>query len=104
MIKVTMANLSTNSVEITIEGHALEAPFGHDIVCAAVSTLFSQLQVSLVKQQTNDDGNAAKLQATLLDNGDFRMVNSFEIMIKQLAKQYPKNVSFEAVNANGGQG
>lgn len=103
MIKVTMTN-EKNNVDIAIQGHALEAPYGHDVVCAAVSVLFAQLQVSLRNTHADDDGDIAKLHALVSDAGDVRMIASFQAMIEQLAEQYPKNVSFETVNANGGQG
>ncbi|WP_158727578.1 ribosomal-processing cysteine protease Prp [Levilactobacillus enshiensis] len=90
-------------VDIKIEGHALEAPYGHDIVCAAVSVLYEQLKAFLHGPEVSDDGKTVKLRTITFDSGDKRMIQSFGLMISQLAKQYPDNLKLKLVNTDGGQ-
>lgn len=104
MIQVTMKKHKKSSVDVSVKGHALEAPYGHDIVCAAVSVLLEQLRIALMDVQYTDDGEAVNLHADLLDTGDLRLVSAFEAMMLRLAEQYPTNVSFDVVNTDGRQG
>ncbi|WP_263862339.1 ribosomal-processing cysteine protease Prp [Levilactobacillus acidifarinae] len=89
---------------IEITGHALEAPYGHDIVCASVSTLCSLLANNLVSSIVADDGNVFRVVAGLKDHGNQRIYFAVKGTLQQLSEQYPKNVSFEAVDAHGRQG
>lgn len=110
MIQVTMTkkwqanSVIGQSIDIEIEGHAMSAPYGHDIVCAAVSVLYEQLKIFLHGSQVTDDGKAVRLHTSVFESGDKRMIESFELMIDRLSQQYPDNVSFKLVNADGGQG
>lgn len=108
MIKVKVTETKTFASQrmgmIEITGHALEAPYGHDIVCASVSTLCSLLANNLVDSIVTDDGDTFRVVTGLQNHGNQRLYFAVKGALQQLNEQYPKNVSFEAVNANGGQG
>jgi len=110
MIQVTMEkkqitnSIVADSVDITITGHAMSAPYGQDIVCAAVSVLYEQLKLFLPNPQVKDDGEIVKMYAVVFTSGDKKAVRIFQTMIEQLSSQYPDNVKLKLVNADGGQG
>lgn len=81
-----------DDVVIEIAGHALEAPYGHDIVCAGVSTLYDMLANHIVNSSVTDiDG-----RVTMIINGAVRgnllLVQAFTDTIERLSAQYPDNV------------
>lgn len=92
-----MINISRSAGLITIDGHANYAPYGQDIVCAAVSTL-TQVFIASVEELTPDTiksslaagkvviryGNLSEKAQTLL--------NSFFIGLEMIANSYPENV------------
>ena len=96
MIKVIYSN---NWMKVT--GHANYAEYGKDIVCASVSSLItctvnniSVVDSSSVKYE--DDGN--KIYIEIINNNDISLglFNNLILMLKDLAKDYPKNIKIES--------
>ncbi|GAX04560.1 hypothetical protein IWT140_02202 [Secundilactobacillus pentosiphilus] len=92
MIQVKVNQLTMPN-KISITGHAQSGPYGQDIVCAAVSTLYSQLNEYLSDAEIADDGNHVYINVRTLDEGDKRLLTAFTGTVEQLAMQYPKNVT-----------
>lgn len=107
MIQITIhEDLLPNSVfcryaVITFTGHAMSGPYGHDLVCAAVSTLYSQLTDYLSSVSVQDDGDKAVVKTGLLDAGDKRLLEAFTGTAQQLATEYPKNIAVTLDESNG---
>lgn len=83
------------TAEIKITGHAMAGSFGHDIVCAAVSTLYAQLANYLSHPTVNDIEGVVTIKSGYLDAGDQRLLNAFEGTVEQLSVEYPDNVVIE---------
>jgi uncharacterized protein YsxB (DUF464 family) len=91
-------------VEIRLKGHAQYNP-GNDIVCAALSNTCYMLLNYLLEEEPR------VIESYQDDPGDFRIdinpvveseslnpiLRMFEIGIKQIADNYPKNVSLEVL-------
>lgn len=82
---------------ITVFGHARYAPFGRDIVCAAVSALFQNFLFSMHKLTTDEiktdirAGNSVIEYGNLSDSGKL-LVDSFFVGAKMIADEYPDYV------------
>ncbi|MCH5463208.1 ribosomal-processing cysteine protease Prp [Lactobacillus sp. LC28-10] len=92
MIQVKVNQLTIPN-KITINGHAESGPYGQDIVCAAVSVLYSQLEQYLSDADVADDGKQVHINVRTLDEGDKRLLTAFTGTVEQLSMQYPKNVT-----------
>jgi len=99
MIKVKISHQKTNKLSafedtvVEITGHAMTAPYGHDIVCAAVSVLYAQLANYLTGATVDDSDGKAVVSADTIDAGNQRLFKAFTGTIEQLSVQYPKNVT-----------
>ncbi|VDG18233.1 hypothetical protein [Lactobacillus brevis] [Lactiplantibacillus mudanjiangensis] len=101
MIQATMTETRlTKIAELKITGHALSAPYGHDIVCASVSTLCSVLSYSF-DPIFRDDGDTFLITASLAQRGNQRLWAAVKANLEQLSKQYPENVKFKHVLIHG---
>lgn len=91
-----MIKVIYNDEKIKISGHALYASHGHDIVCASVSsiiytTINGILSFDKDALQVIDDKD---LTITILkQNNNVRtLINNMLDLLKDLEKQYPKNI------------
>lgn len=76
---------------IEITGHALEAPYGHDIVCAGVSVLYDMLANHAINSTVTDiDGRVTMVVSAVASN--ITLVQAFTDTIERLSEQYPDNV------------
>lgn len=92
-----MITINVKKGEITARGHADYAPYGADIVCAAISTLLQALACSALKMHTD-----AKI--TAFEAGDFKLeyehlsetlsilISAFIIGVQGVAEAFPENV------------
>lgn len=92
-----------------VKGHAGYAPEGHDIVCAAVSTLFETLRaLPYMEYMEDEDEKIVKfaihgeedLGPLCIDEKDASILfvpvfNAFVIGFHEIAKQYPEYVKLE---------
>ena len=84
-----------------ISGHANYAEYGKDIVCASVSSLVTCTvnNISSIDSSSliyEDDGNTVYLE--IINNNDIsdKLFNNLILMLKDLAKDYPKNIKIES--------
>ena len=95
MIKI---KYTKDSLEIT--GHAGYADYGKDIVCASVSTLVvcsinNMKSIDKDSVDYKDDGN--KITIKVFNNNYSEIIfDNLIQMLKELAKDYPKNIKIES--------
>ena len=96
MIKVIYSNKW-----MKVSGHANYAEYGKDIVCASVSSLITCTvnNISAVDSSSltyEDDGKTIYLG--IINNNDIsdKLFNNLILMLKDLAKDYPKNIKIES--------
>lgn len=82
---------------ISVKGHANYAPYGQDIVCAAVSTLVQVLVISISEKTTDEikydmQPGAVEIKYGNLSKEAQLLVDSFFIGIRMIAHEYPDNV------------
>ena len=95
MIKVVY---SSNSLIVT--GHANYDDYGKDIVCASVSSLITCTVNGIYSLNKNsilykDESNMIKIKI-LDDENALKLFNNLILMLKDLAKDYPKNIKIES--------
>lgn len=93
-----MIKISVTKERILIEGHANYADPGHDIVCAAISTLVLTLERS-IRSLTKDrpditmyDGYT-ELKIGHLSEESNLLIDAFFIGVSGIADEYPEYVS-----------
>lgn len=82
----------SSTVEISVRGHAMSAPYGQDIVCAAVSVLFTAVANHLSSPVVDFIGDESLISADDVNPADKRLLTMFEDTVKEIAEQYPDNV------------
>lgn len=94
MIVITRNNGCT-----TITGHAGYAPYGQDIVCAAVSALVQTFIASVeelthdeIKALRNEQGQIQTIQYRNLSEGAQLLLDSFFVGVQMIADAYPSNL------------
>lgn len=95
MIKVVY---SSNSLIVT--DHANYDDYGKDIVCASVSSLITCTVNGIYSLNKNsilykDDSNTIEIKI-LDDENALKLFNNLILMLKDLAKDYPKNIKIES--------
>ena len=95
MIKVVY---SSNSLIVT--GHANYDDYGKDIVCASVSSLITCTVNGIYSLNKNsilykDDSNTIEIKI-LDDENALKLFNNLILMLKDLAKDYPKYIKIES--------
>ena len=95
MIKVVY---SSNSLIVT--GHANYDDYGKDIVCASVSSLITCTVNGIYSLNNNsilykEDSNTIEIKI-LDDENALKLFNNLILMLKDLAKDYPKNIKIES--------
>lgn len=92
-----MIEIRMRPTEITVTGHAGAGPEGHDIVCAAISTLISTLNNAL-EELTYDKFDAEIQPGTAvfryrdLSATGHALVDSFFIGVEGVANAHPDHV------------
>jgi uncharacterized protein len=91
---------ATHFKSLHVEGHALFADYGNDIVCASVSTA-SILTSNMLEQFSSVDtkvesGNLSCLIHTPNDHTDKVVFVMIEAM-KDLVRQYPKHITLDII-------
>lgn len=98
-----MIEVNVRKGNITVNGHARNAPLGRDIVCAAVSILAQNL-IKSIKDLT-DDKIKYEISPGWVDIklGDLSeksniLIDSFFIGICAIANEYPEYVRIVSIN------
>lgn len=93
-----MITIEIKPDHISVAGHAHSGPPGHDLCCAAVSTLLQTLEAS-IRQLTEDPikvhmvpGEAEIRWSRDLSGSARLLMDSFFIGICGVAEAYPENV------------
>ena len=99
MISIRLVK-ATHFKSLHVEGHALFADYGNDIVCASVSTA-SILTSNMLEQFSSVDtkvesGNLSCLIHTPNDHTDKVVFVMIEAM-KDLVRQYPKHITLDII-------
>ena len=93
-----MIKVSVNEKEIKIGGHALYNDFGKDIVCAAVSSIvITTINACLMfddKAISYTEDNPLVIKVLSCDEVIKKLIDNMLMMLKELARDYPKNVKF----------
>lgn len=83
---------------IRVYGHSGYAPVGHDIVCAAISTLVESTYNYLVATKNkvnNEETNGVYIiHIEALNKQGRAIIDSFIDMMQDLINQYPKNIEW----------
>lgn len=93
-----MTTVEVRETFIRVYGHSGYAPIGHDIVCAAISTLteatyrYLVATKNMVNQKESNGVYIINLEA--LNEQGRAIINSFIDMVQELINQYPKNVEW----------
>lgn len=99
MIRVTCSR-QEDRWELRVSGHAGTAPYGRDLVCAAVTALVCAL-AKYVSEQELEESPTLRLEsgdAEITARGK-DLAPAFETVcagLKLLAKEYPENMSWES--------
>ena len=94
MIKVKMKK-SKNKVIFQASGHAMQAPKGQDIVCAAFSTLWQHTAYNCGGVEEYQDGRIDRLTIPLGAENNIALCRAFHRSVEVLATQYPDNLEFD---------
>lgn len=104
MIHVSLERAGGRVTKVTVSGHAMCAPKGEDLVCAAVSALAQTLYFSLVrvlKLEVKADVREGYLALELPKNLPEPLAHDVELLVKSLAvgleeidKSYPGILRF----------
>nr|WP_300002090.1 ribosomal-processing cysteine protease Prp [Tissierella sp.] len=110
MIKIKLFSDSAGNIkQYDIKGHANFAPFGEDIVCAAISVLSQttlmglvdvlQLKEKEIFYKIDDAGYLNVELKTIKDEEDFKasqiLLKTFKLGIESIRENYPDNVKIE---------
>ena len=92
MIKVIKENN-----KLVISGHANHSEYGKDIVCASVSSIiYTTLNaIECLRDNTIEVIDKDIMEITYLENDEItsKLINNMMDLLKDLSKDYPKNIS-----------
>ncbi len=100
MIRVSIHKLNRDIRKISVRGHAESGPKGHDLVCAAVSSIATGALNALVEMQNENvsliyqEGEDALIEVNVLESNE-QLENLLRFMIYQLKTvedSHPKNI------------
>lgn len=96
-----MTTIDFKTDKIRVYGHSGYAPIGHDIVCAAISTLteatYNYLVATKNKVSNEESNGVYVIHLEELNKQGLAIIDSFIEMIQDLIKQYPKYLTWRKV-------
>ena len=100
MIKIKIGHASNNQVNfLEVKGHAGSAPYGKDLVCAAVSALltggFNNLKNYKDYELKLDEGYALFKADVELDAHDEVVIETIICGLKSIHESYPKFIEIK---------
>lgn len=95
MIRMT-SKQSGDLIQLTVSGHAGSGPFGHDLVCAAVSALTQSLEINV---EGAESLARAGLSVVLMPytKTNRALYKAYLNSMSKLADQYPESVQIDSV-------
>lgn len=105
MIEVKIHTVDHKIQTITITGHALSGPKGHDLVCAGVSSIATgalngliSLQANCVKLIYQEDPEALIEIKVIEDNEELQTLLRFiSYQLRTVEDSHPKNIHIQEV-------
>lgn len=111
---MTEVYINWDGLILKAEGHAGQAAYGQDIVCAAVSVLTQALALRLAEDEKrgrlradikiDKDKGSLRLQAWPNSGRETQTRAYFKVIatgLKTIAEQYPQNVKYGEVDEDG---
>jgi uncharacterized protein YsxB (DUF464 family) len=97
MIRVNVFKDNNKNINrITINGHAMYAPYGKDIVCAAVSsTTITTINNILTISKTIDykeEKDGLTITVIKSDEVTYKLLNNMLSMLSEIENDYPKHI------------
>lgn|SRR5574344_1648614 len=97
MIKVSIKDDNKKVKEIIIKGHADYLDYGKDIVCASVSSIITTTVnaiESIDKEAIYYDEKIFLIKVLSDDEIVNKLINNMISLLKELERDYPKNIKF----------
>lgn len=95
MIKVAYLK-TANSVQLRVKGHANSGPYGHDLVCAAVSAILTGGLNTLTHPGryaiTSNDGFVELTSDEAMEQHDLTVLETMLRQLETLAEAHPQSV------------
>ena len=103
MIKVKLLNNDNITKYIEIKGHANYAEHGKDIVCSGISSIVTTTVNACLRFDENYIKYESKENLFLIEVIESNeitsiLIENMIIMIKELSKEYPKNINIKEEN------
>lgn len=104
MINVKVSYTNGHFVSLEAKGHANSAPYGKDLICAAISAIilggFNALKDGEKNYEVQVNEGLATLSRKLGENSehDETVLETIVTQIESVASSYPKNVRLERIN------
>jgi uncharacterized protein YsxB (DUF464 family) len=104
MINVKVSYSKGQFVSLEAKGHADSAPYGKDLICAAISAIilggFNALKDGDKNYEVQVNAGLATLSRKLGKNSehDETVLETIVTQIASVASSYPKNVKLERIN------
>ncbi|MBR3675105.1 MAG: ribosomal-processing cysteine protease Prp [Bacilli bacterium] len=100
MIKATFVYRDKDLKSLTVKGHANSAPYGEDLVCAAISAIVvgglnAYTDDPSIYEAKVEEGNVELLVKGKQSIHDQIVNETIESQIKDVAASYPKHVTLE---------
>lgn len=104
MIKVTVSYIDDHFASLEAKGHAESAPYGEDLVCAAISAIilggYNALEGGNDEYEAEAKQGYSKLLSKTrgISEHDETVIKTIVTQIESVASSYPKNVTLERKN------
>lgn len=102
MIKVNIKRKNGIVEEIKLNGHALYNEFGKDIVCAGVSSSLTTTINAIIRIDKQsivyEENNTFLIKNIKKDEITNKLLDNFIDIIKQISKNYGKNIKIKEEN------
>lgn len=98
MIKISLITSEKGFEELLVKGHANSAPYGEDLVCAAVSAIVLGGANALNEADYSfkvEEGYVDIKRVKEISKRDEIVIETMLTQLESLASSYPKNVGLE---------
>ncbi|MCH4210998.1 MAG: ribosomal-processing cysteine protease Prp [Bacilli bacterium] len=100
MIKITLKSQNGEFVSLEAKGHAGSGPYGHDLVCAAISAVILGGLNALKDDESSysvkvEEGHTLLERNKTLSEHDTIVIETIVKQIESIAESHPDNVKLE---------